>query len=86
MNDIGNDTKIQLNTILNNLQSRAFSNSHNSYNEDFINSKVKNLDRTFGIKDNNNIEPKQNKEIKDINQMPLQNEKDININLYNLSE
>ena len=90
MNDIGNDTKMQLNTILNNLKSRTFSNSNNSYNEDFINSKVKNLDinvfRSFGINDNNNIEPKQNKEIKDIKQMPFQNEKDINKNLYNLSE
>ena len=91
MNDIGNDTKMQLNTILNNLQSRAFSNSNNSYNEDFINSKVKNLDvnvfRSFGINDNNNnLEPKQNKEIKDIKQMTFQNEKDINKNIYNLSE
>lgn len=64
-NEIGNDTKMQINTILNNLQSRAFSNSNNSYNEDFINSKVKNLDvnvfKSFGI-DN-----RESKEIKNIN-------------------
>ena len=40
-NDIGNDTKMQLNTLINNLQSRAFSNSNNTYNDEFINSKVK---------------------------------------------
>ena len=33
--------KMQLNTLINNLQSRAFSNSNNTYNDEFINSKVK---------------------------------------------
>ena len=42
--EIGNDTKMQLNTLINNLQSKAFSNNNNSYNDEFINSKVKSLD------------------------------------------
>ena len=87
-NDIGNDTKMQLNILINNLQSRAFSNSNNSYNDEFINSKVKNLDinvfKSFGINDNNNVE-KENKEINDIKLTQNSNDKkDTNKIQYNL--
>ena len=84
--EMGNDTKIQLNALINNLQSKAFSNSNNSYNDEFINSKVKNLDinvfRSFGINENV-IENKENKVIKDINLENNINNINPNSNSYN---
>ena len=68
--EIGNETKNQINTILNNFQSKIFSNSNASYNDEFINSKIKNLDvnvfRSFGLNDNNTND---NKNIIDIKQV-----------------
>ena len=86
--EIGNETKNQINTILNNFQSKIFSNSNASYNDEFINSKIKNLDvnvfRSFGLNDNNINDNKDIINIKQVKDIKASNNiNNIKTNLNN---
>ena len=86
--EIGNETKNQINAILNNFQSKIFSNSNASYNDEFINSKIKNLDvnvfRSFGLNDNNINENKEVIDIKQVKDIKASNNiNNINTNINN---